>query len=194
MSFLPDRPANKWTGVSRPALLVSLAFYALFLFHAARSESGFLLLDHVNLVIHEGGHFFFGWFGETLGILGGTLGELLVPLLIAFYFIWHRQTAGVAFAAFWFFENFLYIAAYMADARTLALPLIGAGEHDWELLFGQWNVLQHDRAIAGVTRSLGWLGMIASIAWLVWMAFRARPAGSRLAASTKARSAPRPLC
>ena len=194
MSFLPDRPSNDWRPLSRPALLGWLVFYALFLFHAARNQSGFLLLDHVNLVLHEGGHFFFGWFGETLGILGGTLGELLVPLLIAFYFIWHRQTAGVAFAAFWFFENFLYIAAYMADARTLVLPLVGAGEHDWELLFGQWGVLQHDRAIAGVTRSLGWLGMIASIAWLVWMALRARPAGSRLAASTKASSASRPLC
>jgi len=194
VSFLPDPPANDWRPLSRPALLGWLVFYALFLIHAARSESSFLLLDHVNLVIHEGGHFFFGWFGETLGVLGGTLGELLVPLLIAFYFIWHRQTAGVAFAAFWFFENFLYIAAYMADARTLALPLVGAGEHDWELLFGQWGVLQHDRAIAGVTRSLGWLGMIASIAWLVWMALRACPAGSRLAASTKAPSAPRPLC
>ena len=194
MSLIPGRPASAWTGVSRPALLAWLAFYALFLLYAARYQSGFLLLDHVNLVIHEGGHFFFGWFGETLGILGGTLGELLVPLLIAFYFIWHRQTAGVAFAVFWFFENFLYIATYMADARTLALPLVGGDEHDWELLFGQWGVLQHDRAVASATRSLGWLGMMASIAWLVWMALRPRSAGSRLTTSTKAPSAPRPLC
>jgi len=194
VSFLPDRPANDWRPLSRPALLGWLVFYALFLLHAARSASGFLLLDHVNLVIHEGGHFFFGWFGETLGILGGTLGELLVPLLIAFYFIWHRQTAGVAFTAFWFFENFLYIATYMADARTLALPLVGAGEHDWELLFGQWGVLQHDRAIAGVTRSLGWLGMIASIVWLAWMALRAHSRDSKRANPSKGNPFDCPLC
>lgn len=194
MLLIPDRPASEWSGVSRPALVAWLAFYALFLLYAARSESGFLLIDHLNLVVHEAGHFFFGWFGETVRILGGTLGELLVPLLITTYFVWHRQTAGAAFAAFWFFENFLYIATYMADARTLALPLVGGGEHDWELLFGPWGVLQHDRAIAGVTRTLGWLGMIGTMAWFAGMAVRARSAALRHADSTKAPSGFRPLC
>src|SRR5574337_1628666 len=101
-----ERPAEDWRSVSRPALVGWLAFYAVFLLHAAANKDGFLVLDHVNLVIHEAGHFFFGWFGYTLGILGGTLGELLVPLLIAAYFFWRRETAGTAFAAFWFFENF----------------------------------------------------------------------------------------
>lgn len=32
---------------------------------------------------------------------------------------------GFAFGASWFFENFLDIAHYMADARALILPLIG---------------------------------------------------------------------
>ena len=191
MSLFPDRPAIGWRRVSLTALLAWLTFYALFLFHAARSESGFLLLDHVNLVIHEGGHFFFGWFGETMGILGGTLGELLVPLLIAAYFVWHRQTAGVAFASFWLFENFLYIATYMADARTVALPLVGGGEHDWELLFAQWSVLQHDRAIAGVVRTLGWLGMLGSVGWLVWMALRTRAGASRELTHSKTPALPR---
>ena len=178
MSLFPDHLDSEWSIPSRPALLAWLVFYALFLVHAARNSSGFLLFDHVNLVIHEGGHFLFGWFGGTMGILGGTLAELLVPLLIAFYFIWHRQTTGAAFAAFWFFENFLYIGTYMADACTLALPLVGSGEHDWELLFGQWGVLQHDRAIGGATRSLGWIGMLSTMAWLVWMTLRPRRAGS----------------
>jgi len=181
---LPDRPVSAWRTVSPSTLLAWLGFYALFLLHAARSETGFLLLDHVNLVIHEGGHFFFSWFGETLQILGGTLAELLVPLLIAFYFVWHRQTAGVAFAAFWFSENFLYIATYMADARTQALPLVGSGEHDWELLFAQWGVLQHDQSIAGVVRTLGWVGMLASMGWLAWMALRTRAGASRAQPST----------
>lgn len=105
-------------------------------------------------------------------ILGGTLGELLVPFLIAVYFYRQRETAGVAFAAFWFFENFLYIGTYMADARTLALPLLGSGDHDWEILFGRWGLLIHDRAIGGATRGLGWLGMIATMLWFAWMALR----------------------
>jgi hypothetical protein len=61
----------------------------------------------------------------------------------------------------------------MADARALALPLVGSGEHDWEILFGQWGLLVHDRAIGSATRQLGWAGMLATVAWLVWMARRA---------------------
>src|SRR3989442_2067325 len=148
-----ERPEEEWRSVSHLALGGWLAFYALFLLHAATNKSGFLVLDNVNLVAHEAGHLFFRWFGYTATILGGTLGELLVPLPIAVYFSWRRETAGTAFAAFWFFENFLYIGTYMADARTLALPLVGSGEHDWEILFGQWGVLVRDQQIGGATRS-----------------------------------------
>ncbi len=170
-----ERPEENWRGVSRATLAAWLVFYALFLLHAATNEHGFLLLDHVNLVIHEAGHFFFSWFGYTVTILGGTLGELIVPAAVAAYFFWRRETLGVAFAAFWFFENFLYIGTYMADARSLALPLVGSGEHDWEILFGKWGFLAHDRTIGGVTRDLGWLGMVATVAWLVWMGCRTAP-------------------
>ncbi len=175
-----ERPEGDWRPVSRVALVGWLVFYALFLLHAATDADGFLLLDNVNLIIHEGGHFFFSWFGETISILGGTLAELLVPLLAGFYFFWHRHTTGLAFNAFWFFENFLYIGVYMADARRQALPLVGSGEHDWEILFTQWNVLGYDQVIGGMTRRLGWLGMLAAIGWLVWMSLRS---GSREEAS-----------
>ena len=60
----------------------------------------------------------------------------------------------------------------MVDARSLALPLVCSGEHDWEILFGRWGVLAQDRAIGGATRTLGWIGMLATLAWLVWMCLR----------------------
>jgi len=157
-----------WKPVSRAAAIGWLAFYIIFFLYAGFDRSGFLILDYVNLIIHEGGHFFFSWFGYTIMILGGTLGELIVPLLCAIYFFWQREVTAVAFCTFWFFENFLYIGTYMADARALALPLVGSGDHDWEILFGQWRVLQYDQRIGGITRDLGWLGMLAVIVWLVW--------------------------
>ncbi len=162
------RPEGEWRVVARGALAAWVAFYALFLLYALLNNSGFLFLDYVNLAVHEAGHFFFSWFGYTAMILGGTLGELLVPLLLAGYFWWQRQTAGVTFCAFWFFENFLYIGRYMADARAQALPLVGSGEHDWEILFGRWNLLMSDTAIGGATRAIGWMGMLATVGWLIW--------------------------
>jgi len=120
VAFLADH-FGPWKPVSRFAGIGWLCFYALFLLYVALDRSGFLFLDYVNLIIHESGHFFFSWFGYTIMILGGTLGELLVPLLCALYFFWQREANGFAFCDFWFFENFPYIGTYMADARRLCL-------------------------------------------------------------------------
>jgi hypothetical protein len=164
MALFEDLP--DWKPVSRLAVLSWIIFYLLFLLYAAADRTGFLFIDYVNLIIHEGGHFFFSWFGYIIMILGGTLGELLVPLLCAAYFWWHRETTAAAFCSFWFFENFLYIGTYMADARTQALPLVGSGDHDWDILFTHWKLLLHDQQIGHATRALGWLGMLATVAWL----------------------------
>ncbi len=165
MAFLEDKFGG-WKPVSRGAGIAWLCFYALFLLYAFADRSGFLFLDYVNLIIHEGGHFFFSWFGYTIMILGGTLGELFVPLLCAHYFFWQRETTGFAFCSFWFFENFPYIGTYMADARNASLPLVGSEESDWAILFGQWGLLAQDQKISAIMRTLGWLGMLATMAWL----------------------------
>lgn len=172
MDWFNEEAAEEWRPVSLVELIAWLGFYALFLLHAMTDADGFLLLDHVNLIAHEAGHFFFSWFGFTLNILGGTLGELLVPLLLGLYFWRQKHTAAVAFCAFWFFENFPYIGRYMADARRLSLPLVGSGDHDWEILFGHWGVLHLDQKIGGAFIVFGWSGVVAAIAWLVWMSRR----------------------
>lgn len=166
-----DRP-DRWTRVSRLGGVLCLAFYLLFLLYTWRNNSGFLFLDFVNLMIHESGHLFFCWAGHTSMILGGTVGELIVPALCATFFWVHRPTYGLVFCLFWFFENFLYIGTYMADARTSALPLVNGDESDWTLLFGQWGIVPHDRQIGHFTRTLGWLGMLAVLAWLGYRLYR----------------------
>jgi hypothetical protein len=173
---------NHWTRVSRLGGSICLALYLLFLLYAWRDDSGFLFLDYANLIIHEAGHPFFSYFGHTLMILGGTLGELIVPLLCAAFFFYHRQTYGFAFSLFWFFENFLYIGTYMSDARTLILPLVNGDESDWTILFGQWGVLLYDQKIGGFTRQLGWLGMLAVVTWLAYRLYRDSQAQSQLRA------------
>lgn len=162
---------GEWNEISRTAALCWAAAYTLFLAYALADRSGFLFLDYANLMIHEMGHPLFSWFGYTLMILGGTLLELIVPLACGAYFFMKREVAGVAFCLFWFFENFLYVGVYMADARAQALPLAGSGDHDWAILFGQWGMLAHDQVIGQVTRLTGWAGMIAVV---IWLGFRAR--------------------
>lgn len=163
--------STEWQPVSRWAVSAWLIFYAFFLLYAFHNRGQFLFIDSANLIVHEGGHLLFGWFGPTLGIWGGTLLQWLVPLLLAGYFFTQCQLSGCVFALFFFFENWLYTATYMADARAMALPLVTTGdpefvEHDWHTIFSSLGVLQYDTRIAAIVAFLGWCGMLATVLWL----------------------------
>jgi hypothetical protein len=163
--------AQDWRPTSRYSLAAWLVFYAGFLIYAFSKHGAFLFIDLANLVVHEGGHLLFGWFGPTLGLWGGTILQWLVPLLLTAYFFSQKQTTAFVFCSFFFFENWLYTATYMADARVMLLPLVTAGdsdyiEHDWHTIFSSLGVLQYDTKIAAVVSFLGWLGMLGTVAWL----------------------------
>jgi hypothetical protein len=168
---------DDWRPVSPAILIVASAFYLLFLYQAARGSGVLLMMDLVFVPIHEGGHLLFRFFGEFLAVAGGTILQLSVPLMLAAFFIFQRQIPGTAFCLFFFFEQFLPIARYMADARAQELPLLTVGDgdyviHDWAYLFGRLGVLEHDTAIAHAVRVVGWIGMIATLAWMFWRSLR----------------------
>jgi hypothetical protein len=170
---------SPWKSVSRTAAIGWTIFYLAFLAYAGVESGQFLFIDNVNLVIHEGGHLLFSWLGAAMTLWGGTLLQWLVPFLLAAYFWTQRQTTAYVFSLFFFFENWLYTAAYMADARAQILPLVGVGDmeseesmHDFYRIFAQLGVLDHDTQIAAAVRFLGWLGMIACVAWLAWRTYR----------------------
>jgi hypothetical protein len=158
----PLKQTEVWPSVTAVAILFAIVLF---------DDDGFVvLLDHANLAFHEAGHVFFGLLGRTLGLYGGTLGQLVFPIVAIGSFWRRRHAIGVALGGVWLFENFLNIARYMADARAQLLPLVGGGEHDWYLIFSRWGLLGRDTEIASLTRMLGWLGMIACMAWLVRLA------------------------
>ena len=172
-------PEDDWNAVSRVSALVWLIVYVTFFVYAAANHGGFLFIDNANLVVHEGGHLLFGWFGEALGLWGGTVLQWMVPLLLAAYFFYQRQTTAFAFCAVLLFENFLYTATYMADARSMSLPLVTVGDpensgHDWNRIFGSLGILQYDTRIAAVVHFLGWAGMISTAFWLAYRGWRDR--------------------
>ncbi len=159
-----------WKPVSQPALAAWIVCYVAFLAYAFSAHGGFLFIDSANLVVHEGGHNLFSWFGPTLCLWGGTMLQWMVPFLLAVYFFKQRETAGFVFCSFFFFENWLYTATYMADARAMVLPLVTTGDpefarHDFHAIFSSLGVLAHDTQIAEVVRLLGWCGMIATVVW-----------------------------
>jgi len=154
----PVRPSDMWLGL--------VAAWLLFAVILADDDGFILLLDHANLAFHEAGHLIFGLLGATPGLYGGTLGQLVFPIVAGASFHQRRHAVGLALSGVWLFENLLNIARYMADARAQVLPLVGGGEHDWYLIFSRHGWLEHDTGIAAATQSLGWLGMIGCLFWL----------------------------
>jgi len=166
-----------WKPVSKPAMIAGVIAAAAFLIYAATNKSGFLVLDYVNLPIHEAGHLIFSPFGSTLSVWGGTLLQLIFPAVFAVYFALRGETAGTAFAAFWLGESLRYSSVYIGDARAMVLPLVGGGEHDWNIILSNLGLLNSDRAISDFVGFLGWTAMILAVLWFVKKA-RENPAES----------------
>ena len=165
-------PEIEWKPVSRAQLIGWLAFYALLLLYLALHWGQLTLLDNAHLPIHEGGHLLFGWLGETLGLWGGTLLQLIVPALLAASFVARQELPGTTFCAFAFFHSLTGVATYMADALRQELPLVtvggGEAEHDWVRIFSSLGLLPHAIQIGNITRLIAWAGMIGSVAWFAW--------------------------
>lgn len=148
--------------------------FAAFLVLVFASEPGFVfILDHANLLFHEAGHPIVGLFSQRLETYGGTLGQLTFPIVLAVSFWRKRQALSFAASVIWFFENWLNIARYMADAQALELPLVGGGDHDWNTIFSRWHILAYDTQIATTVKTIGWIGIIAVCGWVLWHKFPA---------------------
>jgi hypothetical protein len=172
-----DALEEDWEPVSRGALIGWLSFYALLLGNATFGGHWLALFDLVFVPIHEGGHLLFRFFGEWISVAGGTFLQFFVPFSLATYFAFRRQAPGLAFCAFFFFEQLLPTATYMADARAQELSLLTVGDsedvvHDWFYLFSHAGLLDHDTQIASVARVAGWMGMFATVAWFLWQSWR----------------------
>ena len=75
-------------------------------------------LHPVDLVFHEAGHVVFRPFGNFMTMLGGSLGQLLMPLIcFLVLLIKTRDTFGACVALWWFGQNFMDLAPYINDAR-----------------------------------------------------------------------------
>src|SRR5260370_5725852 len=172
-----DALEEDWEPVSRAAFFGWLSFYAVLLGNALLGGHLFQWLDLVFIPIHEGGHLLFRMFGEWIMVAGGTFLQLFVPFALAVSFAFRRQVPGTAFCAFFFFEQFLPIAIYMAHDRSQDLPLLTVVDsedviHDWFYLFSHAGLLEHDIQIATVFRITGWLGMLATVVWFSYRSMR----------------------
>lgn len=174
----------------RTLLLVPLA---LFYWGLLRDSGHRTIVSGINLVIHEGGHLFFVWFGhELLTVAGGTVFQVAVPALVAVMFFRQRDPFGAAVAVFWVGLSLAEVAPYAADARSQLLPLVspfpGAPVHDWTYLLGRADLLARDQLVGKAFHQAGTLVMTLG---LVSAAYVLRTMKASAAAAPEEAASPR---
>lgn len=162
--------------VGRGALLVVLAWWTVTFATAtvASNAAGLSYLHLVNLPFHEAGHLVFAPFGRFMTALGGSLLQLIVPLVCAWTLFFRTEDPfGAAVATWWTGQNFVDLAPYIADARALRLVLLGGRTgaevegHDWEAILTMLGWQRFDVTLGKASHALGILVMTAALAWAV---------------------------
>ncbi len=170
---------------SRTLILVLLTLWSFkFLFVSIESNAvGRSFMHLINLPFHEAGHIIFSPFGRFIQVLGGTLGQLIMPAVcLAVLLIRTRDAFGAAVAQWWLAVSFMDIAPYINDARSLELVLLGgvtgkdvADYHDWEYILRSLGMLRMDHALAYLAQGIGILLMATALLWAaanVWFQFK----------------------
>jgi hypothetical protein len=161
---------------ARACVLLLLAYWSWGMATAPFGSYSLWLLDTANLVFHEAGHIFFMFFGSFLTSLGGSLTQVLIPLVcMATFIVKTRDLYAAALALWWAGENLVDLAPYVADARALQLVLLGGHTgsevegHDWEAILGALGWLEYDVVLGGLCQKTGVLVMFGAILWAGWI-------------------------
>jgi hypothetical protein len=142
----------------------------------------------VVLPIHEAGHVLFIPFGRFMTVLGGSLFQVLLPLILMASFVYgfggsRRDNFAASLMLWWAAASILDLAPYIWDAYDPKLMLLGgrtgaeSDGHDWQNILGDLGLIKRAHLIAGVAHTLGLLVMLAACAWgaaLLRLQFRRR--------------------
>ncbi|MGB7217347.1 MAG: hypothetical protein WBD07_00940 [Vicinamibacterales bacterium] len=161
-------------------LLLLVRWTWLFLVWPMRQDViGASFLHLISIPFHEAGHIIFSPLGDLMTAFGGSLAQVLVPIICGVAFL---TTSPNPFAAaimgWWTGQNLSDVAMYIGDSRALNLVLIGGrtgGEvegHDWEHILQSLGWLHRDAQIAGVVHVAGGALMIAALVWGALLALK----------------------
>ena len=175
-----DQTTEGPTRWARMALLAGLAYWTWqFMWTPLGSDAMDSFLHLPNLIFHEAGHLIFSPLGHFVSVLGGSLTQVLIPVICAIAFIRQEQPFGAAICVWWAGQNLVDLAPYIADARALQLPLIGGRTgaevegHDWEFILTRLRMTHLDQGLGRAAHFIGMLVMIGALG------FAARLLGSR---------------
>ena len=161
----------------RLALLAGFAVWgwSLIAQNVRTGEIGASFIHRPLLVFHEAGHVIFMVLGEWMTVLGGTLGQLIMPAILGGALLLKNRDPFGASVGLWLLGvSLLDVAPYMYDALHPQLMLLSgttgeAGGHDWIYLFSTMGLLPKAQLIGSLTHKLGALVVLAALGWGAWV-------------------------
>lgn len=141
--------------------------------------TGESVLHLINLPFHEAGHLIFMPFGRFMMFFGGSLGQVVMPMVcLGTFLVKTRDPFGASVALWWTGQNFMDIAPYINDARAMDLILLGGvtgketDGHDWNNILTMLGLLEWDHGLAQLAYNFGIVLMLVSFAWGSWLLLR----------------------
>jgi hypothetical protein len=172
---------NVFYFVGRVLLFAVIVFWGIkFIVNPMESNySGRSFMHLVNLPFHEAGHIIFRLFGRFMMTLGGSIMQLLVPVICLTVFLSKsRDTFAASVTLWWLGESFMDLAPYINDARALKLVLLGGvtgrdvqDYHDWEYILRKLGMLECDHILALAAHITGILLILCALTWGGYLLF-----------------------
>lgn len=180
LTHVPDRvdPISFWT---RVAVLLLFALWSTSLI-AANIRTGEIFNTFLHkplLVFHEAGHVLFMLFGEFIAVAGGTLGQLILPVVLMVALLRKGDAFGGAIGFWLLGVSVLDVAPYVYDAKEPYLVLLGGhtgeeGGHDWIYLLSHLGLREYSQALGWWIHKLGALMVLTALGWGGWLLLQQR--------------------
>jgi hypothetical protein len=164
----------------RAVLLAAIAFYGvkLALMDIPAWEMASSLIHLPMVPIHEFGHVLFRPLGEFMTLLGGSLFQVLLPLIFGGAFlVKNRDPFAASVMLWWSAVAVMDVAPYIYDAwKPQHILLTGrtgdSGAHDFIDTLYDLGLLHKAQPIGRGIHAFGLLTMIAALAWGAWLVWQ----------------------
>ena len=170
---------------ARAALLAAVVLYGfrLALMDIPSWEMASSLIHLPMVPIHEFGHILFRPFGEFMTLLGGSLFQILLPLVFGGIFLVKNRDPFAAAVMLWCSGvAIMDVAPYIYDAREPQHVLLtgrtgDTGSHDFIDTLGDLGLLNKAQPIGRGVHAFGFVTMATALVWggwLLWQQYRRR--------------------
>jgi hypothetical protein len=165
-STITEIGPDKYKQLKLTTAIIGLAYS----FYYLATKMDWHFIDNVDLLIHEAGHIIFMFFGNTMYVAGGSILQVLIPIIFLVYFFLRQAYFSAVFMAYWTGISLINVSVYAGDAVKMQLPLLTGDteSHDWNQLLFSHGLLHQTNTVSQIILLIGILFILLGAALCVY--------------------------